>query len=248
MANKKEEKLRLDLLLAKRGLVESRSKAQAMIIAGKVLIDEVPVTKVGTKIGLDAIIRIKQKDHPYVSRGGLKLEKGLDYFKIDVTGLVVLDVGASTGGFTDLLLMRGAKAVHALDVGYGQLAWKLRTDSRVIVWEKKNIRHAKKEEFTPSPVMAVMDVSFISILKVIPVLKEILEPGSILLSLVKPQFEVGKGGVGKGGVVRDESLREKTLNNVISVITEMGCLVDGPAVSPITGPKGNVEYLIKVTL
>ncbi len=213
---------------------------------GKVLVNEIPQLKPGARVSVDAEIRIKEKDHPYVSRGGLKIEAALDHWEADVTGRVILDVGASTGGFTDCVLQRGARLVHAVDVGYGQLDYRLRSDPRVVVWERLNIRNATASQFEPRPELAVMDVSFISILKVIPVLMEILAPGAVLYSLVKPQFEVGKGKVGKGGVVRDETLRAETVAAVIGAIRDLGATVDGPVESPITGPKGNVEYLIRV--
>jgi 23S rRNA (cytidine1920-2'-O)/16S rRNA (cytidine1409-2'-O)-methyltransferase len=225
----KNRKIRIDKLIFEKEMVPSRSRARALIMA-------------------QASLRLKTPDHPWVSRGGLKIEKGIEAFKTRIKDMVVLDVGASTGGFTDYLLQHGAAYVHALDVGYGQLHWKLRQDKRVKVWERTNIRYCKKEEFSPQPHLATVDVSFISLRLVIPVLLKILDSGDQIVALVKPQFEVGKGQVGKGGIVRDKKLRQKTVRDVIDFFEEKGALVSGPVESPIQGPGGNVEFLIEITV
>ncbi|MGM0597178.1 MAG: TlyA family RNA methyltransferase [Myxococcota bacterium] len=241
-------KIRIDKLIFEQEMVPSRSRARALIMAGKVLVDDVPVTKAGTKVDPQASIRLKTPDHPWVSRGGLKIEKGIEVFQTPIKDMVALDVGASTGGFTDYLLQHGADFVHALDVGYGQLHWKLRQDKRVKVWERTNIRYCKKEDFSPQPHLATVDVSFISLKLVIPVLFQILDSGDQIVALVKPQFEVGKGQVGKGGIVRDMKLRLKTVEEVIDFLKEKGARLKGPVESPIKGPGGNVEFLIEITV
>jgi len=244
MNDQKQKKIRLDRLLAGRGLAESRGKAQALIIAGEVLIDGQKVEKAGAQIAENADIRTLGEQMRYVSRGGLKLEAALKEFSIDVQGAAALDVGASTGGFTDCLLQHGAVKVYAVDVGYGQLAWKLRQDPRVLLIERTNIREIDPS-LVPEPVdIAVFDVSFISLEKVVPPVLQFLRSGAVLIALIKPQFEVGKAQVGKGGIVRDEAARAKAVEAVRKFINELGLDVKGVIPSPITGQDGNVEYLL----
>lgn len=237
-------KTRLDKLLVERGLVESRERAQALILAGQVVVGEHVADKAGWMVDEAVELRLKGEVLPYVSRGGLKLVHALDHFGLEVAGLRALDVGASTGGFTDVLLQRGAAAVCALDVGYGQLAWKLRQDPRVTVLERTNIRQIEAEALPFVPDMVVCDVSFISLALVLPKLVEIGQRARWLVCLIKPQFEVGKGEVGKGGVVRDEGKRQAAVERVVTHARTLGCEVLGVTTSPITGPAGNVEYLL----
>jgi 23S rRNA (cytidine1920-2'-O)/16S rRNA (cytidine1409-2'-O)-methyltransferase len=237
---------RLDKLLMDRGLVASRERARALVMSGAVLVDDQPETKAGAMIDLDAVIRLKEEDHPYVSRGALKLVKGLDTFGIDPAGMVCLDIGASTGGFTDVLLKRGATKVYAIDVGYGQLAWSLRQDPRVVVLERENVRNMELS-LVPEPCgLAVIDVSFISLTLVLPRIAELLQPpaGKPLIALVKPQFEVGRDQVGKGGVVRDPEARRGAVTKVRDWANAHGFIAGDDVESPITGPAGNVEYLL----
>jgi 23S rRNA (cytidine1920-2'-O)/16S rRNA (cytidine1409-2'-O)-methyltransferase len=240
------KKERLDKVLVSRGLVATRERAKALVLAGKVMVNGMPVTKAGSQVAPDAEVTLKEPDHPYVSRGALKLEKGLDTFGIDPAGLTALDIGASTGGFTDLLLQRGAAKVYAIDVGYGQLDWKLRSDDRVVVLERENVRYLDPAKVPEPCDLAVMDVSFISLTKVLDKVVELLGPpaGKPIIVLVKPQFEVGKGQVGKGGVVRDEALRLEAVSKIKSWAAERGFEVGEAVESPITGPAGNVEYLL----
>lgn len=242
--NQKSSKVRLDRLLADRGLVESREKGQALIIAGQTLVDGRKIEKAGTLVPRDAEIRIIGEQMPYVSRGGLKLEAALREFAVEVRGKAALDVGASTGGFTDCLLQHGARIVFAVDVGYGQLAWKLRQDARVVAIERANIR-VLDPALLPVPVdVAVIDVSFISLEKVLPAIAPFLAPGAELVALIKPQFEVGKGEVGKGGIVRDRTARQKAVERIRGFVSGLGWSVKGTMESPITGQEGNVEYLL----
>lgn len=245
MSEAKVAKTRLDQLLVDRGLAESRTRAQALIMAGLVLVDGHKVDKAGTKVAEDKPIELKGQDHPWVSRGGLKLDKALDQFAIDVTGMVGLDVGASTGGFTDVLLTRGAARVYAVDVGYGQLAHKLRVDERVVVLERTNARHLTPEQI-PEPVdIVVCDASFIGLRTVLPAALGFVRPGGRLAALIKPQFEVGKERVGKGGVVRDPALHAEVCETIRAWLSDLpGWSVDGITESPIKGPEGNVEFLI----
>jgi len=248
-------KIRLDLLLLDLDLATSRQRAQALIAAGKVLVDEVPVTKARAQVPPDATVRVKAPDHPYVSRGGLKLAAALDTFDLGVEDLVVLDIGASTGGFTDCVLQRGARHVIAVDVGYGQLAWSLRQDPRVTCMERCNarrltaaqVREALKNDSGWPPDMATMDVSFISLTKVLPAVKNVLGPGKPVVALVKPQFEAGRRDVGKGGVVRDPEARERAICKVLDWATAAGFEVLGRVDSTVPGPKGNVEALAWLT-
>jgi 23S rRNA (cytidine1920-2'-O)/16S rRNA (cytidine1409-2'-O)-methyltransferase len=237
---------RLDKLLVDRGLVASRERARALVMSGAVLVDDQPETKAGAMIDPTAEIRLKEEDHPYVSRGALKLVKGLDTFGIDPAGKVCLDIGASTGGFTDVLLKRGATRVYAIDVGYGQLAWSLRQDPRVVVLERENVRNMDLA-LVPEPCdLAVTDVSFISLTLVLPRIGELLRPpaGKPIIALVKPQFEVGREQVGKGGVVRDEAARRGAVTKVRDWALAHGFVAGEDIESPITGPAGNVEYLL----
>jgi len=241
------KKERLDKVLVDRGLVQSRERARAMILAGKVVVGDHAVSKAGTMIDLEAEIRLKGDDIPYVSRGGLKLAGGLDAFGLDVKGRVAIDVGASTGGFTDCLLQRGAARVYAVDVGYGQLAWSLREDPRVVNMERTNIRHLTPDDIPERPSLAVIDASFISLEKVLPPTLSLLKEAGEVVALIKPQFEVGRGEVGKGGVVRDERKHQEVVENVRTFVEGLGCRVLGIAESPIKGPKGNREFLIHLS-
>ncbi|CAG0996882.1 TlyA family RNA methyltransferase [Geobacter sp.] len=235
---------RLDKLLVDRGLVQSRERARALIMAGQVVVNDHLADKAGTKVSADADIRLKGEDIPFVSRGGLKLARALDEFGLDVAEMVAIDVGASTGGFTDCLLQRGARKVYAVDVGYGQLAWKLRQDCRVVNLEKTNIRYLEPEALAESPDLAVIDASFISLDKVLPPTLRLVRDGGAVVALIKPQFEVGKGEVGKGGVVRDENKHRDVVANVVALAESLGLEVCGVTESPILGPKGNREFLI----
>jgi 23S rRNA (cytidine1920-2'-O)/16S rRNA (cytidine1409-2'-O)-methyltransferase len=237
---------RLDKLLVDRGLVASRERARALVMSGTVLVAGRPETKPGTLVDVASEVTLREQDHPYVSRGALKLVKGLDTFGIDPTGKTALDIGASTGGFTDVLLRRGAARVYAIDVGYGQLAWSLRQDPRVVVLERQNAR-SMDLSLVPEPCdLAVMDVSFISLTLVLPRVAELLRPpfGKPIVALVKPQFEVGRDQVGKGGVVRDEAARLGAVEKIRTWATAHGFEPGVHVESPITGPAGNVEYLL----
>jgi 23S rRNA (cytidine1920-2'-O)/16S rRNA (cytidine1409-2'-O)-methyltransferase len=237
-------KIRLDMLLVDRGLVASRERARALILAGAVLINEEPVDKAGALIAEGAAVRIRGEDHPYVSRGGVKLKGALDVFGIRVDGLSALDVGASTGGFTDCLLQAGVRKVYAVDVGYGQIAWKLRNDPRVVLFERTNIRHFSGVGVEEPVDIAVIDTSFISLRHVIPPVLRFIKEGGMILALVKPQFEVGRGEVGKKGVVRDPALHSKVVDDMAAFCTELGLSVRGTCESPLTGPEGNREFFI----
>lgn len=237
-------KKRLDVLLVDQGLAPSRERARALILSGNVLVDDVPRDKAGTLVPQDARVTIRGEDHGYVSRGGLKLEGALDGFKVDPAGLDCLDAGASTGGFTDCLLQRGARSVIAVDVGYGQLAWKLRSDSRVTVIERTNVRHLKPGDLSRLSDLAVVDVSFISLILVLPPILDALKPGGRVLAMVKPQFEVGKGEVGKNGVVRDPEKQAAAVEKIAEFARNQGLSVEGPLPSPIPGPKGNREFFL----
>ncbi len=241
-------KQRLDKLIFERGLAPSREKAQALIMAGQIVVGDHVAEKAGQQVNADVEIRIKGEPLLYVSRGGLKLKKGLDAFDIRVSERIAIDVGASTGGFTDCLLQNGATKVYAVDVGYGQLAWKLREDPRVTVMEKTNIRHLKPEQLDPLPDLAVIDASFISLNLVLPPTFSLLTRPSDIVALVKPQFEVGKGAVGKGGIVRDPRLHEEVLANMKALAAEMGAELLGICDSPITGADGNREFLMGLRL
>lgn len=237
-------KKRLDVILVELGLAASRERARALILAGQVVVDDHRVDKAGQQIDPQADIRLKSGDIPYVSRGGLKLAGALAAFGLQVSGRVALDVGASTGGFTDCLLQNGAVKVYAVDVGYGQLAWKLRDDPRVINLERCNIRHLKPEQLADIPSLAVIDASFISLSKVLPGTLNLLSPEADIIALIKPQFEVGKGQVGKGGIVRDAALHAQVVERIQLLALDLGCRVDGVIESPVLGAKGNKEFLI----
>jgi len=239
--NKKE---RLDRLLVERGFAQSRERARAFILEGRVLVNGQRIDKAGQAVPVEAKIELKGEDIPYVSRGGLKLEEALKSFGISVKGLTALDAGASTGGFTDCLLQHGARRVYAVDVGYGQLAWKLRQDPRVVSLERTNIRYLDKSRI-PEPIqIAVADTSFISLDKVLPRITSIVEDKGIIIALIKPQFEVGRDEVGKGGVVRDTKKQARAVDRVIGAAVELGLNVLGLKESPLLGPKGNREYFI----
>ena len=235
---------RIDKLMVQRQLAGSRERARALIMAGRVLVDDQPVDKAGTQVDQEASIRLKGEDIPYVSRGGLKLARALEAFQVTAAGRTALDVGASTGGFTDCLLQGGARKVFAVDVGYGQLAWKLRDDQRVINLERTNIRHLTPDQLDEIPDLAVIDASFISLEKVLPSTTALIKPGSDIIALIKPQFEVGKGQVGKGGVVRDPDQHAQVIEKIKLVAAQAGCQVVQLCESPILGTKGNREFLI----
>jgi 23S rRNA (cytidine1920-2'-O)/16S rRNA (cytidine1409-2'-O)-methyltransferase len=237
-------KTRLDLLLVARGLAPTREKAQAMILAGLVEVDGRRVEKAGAPVAEDAEVRVAGPAHPYVSRGGVKLAAGLDAFGIDPVGLVCMDVGASTGGFTDCLLQRGAARVYAIDVGYGQLDAKLRNDPRVVLREKVNARFLSAEHVPEPAGLAVLDLSFISVRLVLPAVLPLLGPGARVIVLVKPQFEAGRGEVGKGGIVRSEEIRQRVLEEIEEFGRGLGLAVDGAIPSPIAGAHGNREFLL----
>lgn len=235
---------RLDSLLIQRGLVSAREEGRRRILAGEVLVKDQSVTKAGALVDKDAPIRLRGKATPFVSRGGSKLEKALEEFEVKAEGVIALDVGASTGGFTDCLLTRGARRVYAVDVGYGQLDWKLRNDPRVVVMEKKNIRYLQPEELPERPGLAVVDVSFISLRLVLPKVRDLLADGGKILALIKPQFEVGKGKVGKGGVVRSPEEHDRVLLEIKEAAEAIHLEVSGVTESPLLGPKGNKEFFI----
>lgn len=238
------DKERLDLLLLEQGYFESREKAKAAIMAGLVFADEEPVDKAGMKISRKAVLKVKGAIHPYVSRGGLKLEKALKQFGIDLQGAVMLDIGASTGGFTDCALQNGASSVYAVDVGYNQLDWSLRNDERVHVMERTNFRYTKLEDLNgPRPTFASIDVSFISLRIILPPLKGILDHQGHVVALIKPQFEAGREKVGKSGVVRDTDVHIDVLTTVLTFAEELGFRLKGLTFSPITGGEGNIEFL-----
>ena len=238
-----QNKQRLDTLVAERGLAESRERAKRLILAGEVIVSGSNQVKPGQLISLDAEIVVKQPPR-YVSRGGLKLEKALQVFQVDVRDSVAVDVGASTGGFTDCLLQHGARFVYAVDVGHGQLAWKIRQDPRVCVIEGTNIRTIDVNRLGLPVKIGVVDVSFISLQKVLPVIIQIVNPMGDVLALVKPQFEAGRQQVGKGGVVRDVRIHVQVLRDLIQFVRGLGLSVMGISYSPIRGPAGNIEYLI----
>jgi 23S rRNA (cytidine1920-2'-O)/16S rRNA (cytidine1409-2'-O)-methyltransferase len=237
-------KERLDKVLVTRGLAPSRERARSLILAGTVVVDGERRAKAGTLVRPEAAIRLTHDPQPYVSRGGLKIEKALEFFFIDPLGKVAMDVGASTGGFTDCLLQRGARRVYAVDVGYGQLAWRLQQDPRVINLQRRNIRHLKWEEVGEKVDLAVVDTSFISLELVIPPTLTFLKGGGGILTLVKPQFEVGKGEVGKGGVVRDSRQHRQTVEKIREFAVGEGLIPRGVMESPLRGPKGNREFFL----
>jgi 23S rRNA (cytidine1920-2'-O)/16S rRNA (cytidine1409-2'-O)-methyltransferase len=238
------DKQRLDLTVLSRGLAPSRQRARALIMSGKVLVNRKPIDKPGVTVADQDEILVKGDDHPYASRGGIKLEAALRTFEVNVAGKVCLDVGASTGGFTDCLLQHGARKVFAVDVGYGQLAWKLRQDTRVAALERTNIRHLAFETVGEPVDLVTIDVSFISLRIVVPAVLQFMKANAAVLALIKPQFEVGKGQVGKGGVVRDPSLHQQVLDELTACFSHMPFSVSDVIGSPILGPKGNKEFFI----
>jgi len=241
--SKKSE--RIDILLVQNGQVASREKAKQLIMAGNVIVNDQIVDKPGKLVATDSIIVLRQSDScPFVSRGGLKLKKAIEEFGINVNGRIAIDVGASTGGFTDCLLQNGVAFVYAVDVGYGQLDWKLRNDERVCVIERTNVRYVKLEQFEKPIDLATIDVSFISLDKVVPVVASLLVSEGEILALVKPQFEAGRELVGKGGVVRDPNIHRKVIQNVCDMAINTGLVVKGITYSPIKGPSGNIEYFL----
>lgn len=235
---------RVDQLLVERGIAESRHKAQAMVMAGEVLLDGQKVEKPGHRCARGARIRLVRQRPEFVSRGGLKLDSAMQEFRIDVAGAVCVDIGASTGGFTDCLLRHGARRVHAVDVGFGQLHWSLRRDSRVIVHERLNARYLRRGDLGEWATRAVCDVSFISVAKILPRLPRVVSPGGEAVVLAKPQFEVGRAQVGKGGVVRDASLHREVVDRVSRAMEACGFAQVRYMESPVRGPAGNVEFLL----
>jgi len=242
MAERK--KLRIDHLLVERGLVENPSKARARILAGDVIVNEHRVDKPGDKFFADVDIRLRGNSHPFVSRGGLKLEHAIASWPYEMENAVALDVGASTGGFTEVLLNHGVKTVYAVDVGYGQLAEKLRTDARVINFERTHILHVTKSVFEAPPTVAVIDVSFISLAKILLHVLELLDDNAVIYALIKPQFEAGREQVKKGGIVKDPAIHQAVIDKITKMATKLGLGVLGLDKSPILGAKGNVEFLI----
>jgi 23S rRNA (cytidine1920-2'-O)/16S rRNA (cytidine1409-2'-O)-methyltransferase len=241
----KIKKIRLDLLLVDRGICQTRERARALIMSGAVLVGETKMDKAGTLVSPDAEIRIEGEDNPYVSRGGLKLKGALTAFDINVRDLIALDVGASTGGFTDCLLQEGARKVYAIDVGYGQLAWKLRTDERVVNLERTNVRYFQGSEIKDTIDLATIDASFISLRLVIPAVQRLLKKDdAIVLALIKPQFEAGRDEVEKHGVIRNPEVHERVIEGIKKFCGELGLSVVGVCESPLTGPKGNREFFI----
>ncbi len=237
-------KERLDILLVRLGLAASRERARSLIMEGKVLVRGVPATKAGVMVPVGAAVTLKGVDIPYVSRGGMKLRAAIEHFGISPAGLVAIDVGSSTGGFTDCMLQLGAARVYCIDVGYGQLAWQLRQDPRVVLLERTNIRYLERDRIPGAIDLATIDVSFISLRKVLERVMEFLRPGGGILALVKPQFEVGRGEVGKGGIVRDEELRRSVVNSLQKYAEGIGLDVRGVFESPVPGQKGNREYFM----
>jgi 23S rRNA (cytidine1920-2'-O)/16S rRNA (cytidine1409-2'-O)-methyltransferase len=238
-------KKRLDSLLVERGLVESRARAQALVLAGAVWSGERRLDKAGALVAADAPLALRGRDHPWVSRGGVKLAHALEHFGIDPAGAVALDIGASTGGFTDVLVSRGARRVHAVDVGHGQLAWKLRQDARVVVLERVNARYLSAAEMSEAPDLITCDASFIGLETILPAALALAAPGARLVALIKPQFEVGAARVGKGGVVRDPALHREVCERIAAWLGDQaGWHVEGITESPLRGPEGNVEFLL----
>ncbi|KHD85994.1 TlyA family RNA methyltransferase [Heyndrickxia ginsengihumi] len=239
------KKERIDVLLVERGLMETREKAKRAIMAGLVYANETRLDKPGEKISIDTPLVVKGNPLPYVSRGGLKLEKALKVFAVDIKDKILLDIGASTGGFTDCALQHGAKMSYALDVGYNQLAWKLRNDDRVVVMERTNFRYVTASDLIKGlPSFASIDVSFISLSLILPVLNKLLLPNSDVIALIKPQFEAGREQVGKKGIVRDKKVHKQVIEKIIQLAVEENYIVENLSYSPITGGEGNIEFLI----
>lgn len=237
------KKLRLDQLVFEQGFTDSRERAKTTIMSGLVFVNGQRVDKPGTAVDPEARIEVHGEAIPFVSRGGFKLDKALKVFPVDPSGKTCIDCGASTGGFTDVLLRHGAAKVYAVDVGYGQLAWKLRTDARVVNLERCNLRYIGPEQIPERLDLAVMDVSFISVRLILPALKQLLKPGADLICLIKPQFEAGREEVGKKGVVRDENVHERVIRDILAFVPTIGWSVQGLDYSPIKGPEGNIEYI-----
>ncbi|MBM7835832.1 TlyA family RNA methyltransferase [Clostridium sardiniense] len=244
MADKKE---RLDVLLVDRGIISSRERAKTNIMAGKVFVDGQRVDKAGAKVSVTSNIEFKGDTIPYVSRGGLKLEKAMKEFPLVLDGKVCMDIGASTGGFTDCMLQNGARKVFSVDVGYGQFAWKLRTDERVVCMERTNIRYVTPEDIGEKLDFASIDVSFISLKTIMPATINLLKDDGEVVALIKPQFEAGREKVGKKGVVREESTHKEVVNSIVNYLLEHDLNILGVSYSPIKGPEGNIEYLVYFT-
>ncbi len=240
------EKQRADSALVDRGLMPSREKAQAAIMAGSVYVGERKILKASEPVKAEEILTIKPAGRSFVSRGALKLQKALKVFRADLKDRIVMDLGASTGGFTEVCLLNGARKVYAIDVGYGQLDWKLRNDPRVCVMERTNARYIRAEQFDPKPEIAVMDVSFISIRLILPAAAAVMGDGGVFYTLIKPQFEAGRDKVGKKGVVRDTAVHEDVINGIAAYAGTIGWTIEQADFSPITGPEGNIEFLAKI--
>ena len=240
------DKIRADVALVQQQLCESRERAQAAIMEGRVFIGEKRINKASETVDQDMLLTLKTPENEYVSRGALKLEKAVRVFGADLKDRVVMDIGASTGGFTDVCLKNGARHVYSIDVGYGQLDWKLRNDPRVTVMERTNARYLEKSSFEEKPTVTVMDVSFISISLILPVAVQIMGDEGVIYTLIKPQFEAGRGKVGKNGVVRDPATHEEVLNGIIRFAEQLGWPVRKIDYSPITGPKGNIEFIAEI--
>ena len=243
-----KQSTRLDRLLVERGLIPSRQRAEALILAAHVRVNGQVITKAGHRVKTDADIVVHGSDHPFVSRGGLKLAHALEAFQVSAEGLVAMDVGASTGGFTDCLLQHGARKVYAVDVGYGQLAWRLRQDPRVVVLERQNIRYLHREQVPEDIQLVTIDVSFISLKLVVPVLLTFLAPYGRLIALIKPQFEAGRENIGKKGVVRDSQVHAMVCADIQDFFEKHGLQIIGMVPSPILGPQGNREFLLAAHL
>lgn len=241
-------KKRLDVFLVEQGFADSRTKAQAIIMSGNVYVDGQKADKAGMPVSEDASLEVRGASCPYVSRGGLKLEKALRDFGVDPTGFVCSDSGASTGGFTDCLLQNGAVKVFAIDVGYGQLDWKIRSDPRVVVMERTNVRYVTSEQLGEKLDLSVVDVSFISLKIVLPVIRTFLKPTGQVVCLIKPQFEAGKDKVGKKGVVRDPQIHKEVLDSFIELTKQIGFTIRGLTFSPVKGPEGNIEFLAHLSV
>lgn len=241
------KKIRLDQLLVEKGLFTSRERAKAAIMSGKVFINDIKVDKCGEKVPEDAKVEYRGEQMPYVSRGGYKLEKAMKSFNISLNEKISMDIGASTGGFTDCMLQNGASKVYSIDVGYGQLAWKLRTDPRVVCMERTNIRYVTPEDIDDLAEFASIDVSFISLTTVIPPILSLLKPQGEIVALIKPQFEAGRDKVGKKGVVREEKTHVEVINKIVDFLEKNNLTIKGIDYSPIKGPEGNIEYLVYFT-
>ena len=241
------DKVRLDILLVEKGLATGRDRAKALIMAGKVLVAGQKTDKAGTLVPVNADIRLLGENLPYVSRGGLKLAKAVTEFKLDLQGKIAADIGASTGGFTDCMLQNGAAKVYAVDVGYGQLAWKLRTDSRVVNLERTNVRYVTRVEVPEELEFASVDVAFISLSKVLPAVAALLSDDGEIVALIKPQFEAGREKVGKHGVVKDANVHREVIAAVVNFVPTLNLYANGLTYSPVKGPEGNIEYLAHFT-